>query len=291
MRQAHQHQIEIPRLRPLPVHHIELVAARIGLADLEHAMVELDVSIDFRAQAFDQLLVAVLDRIQADIAVDIHHEVLQRIQAVGVVGLGRNIRARHRLQKAPGNGIIDLLVEYFLAGHVGPGVLVVVGADAFIIFDRRNQIAAALAERFDRSRGLLTILAAHARHVVEQLAVKMHLLGVHRYRLQAEMLDQFPQRIRAGHRIIVDFGDAGLVHRRRRIEFARDDLAPDAVGRLVDRDAAEVAELFLQIPGAHQPARAAAYDCKIQHVFSVALRPPCLRSSRSKPYQQKRFSP
>ena len=274
MRQAHQHQIEIPRLRPLPVHHVELVAARVGLADLEHAMVELDVSIDFRAQAFDQLLVAVLDRIQADIAVDIHHEVLQRIQPVGVVAFGCEIRARHHLQEALGGGIVDFLVEHFLAGHVGPGMLVVVGADAFVIFDRRHHVGAALAKRFDRGRGLLTILAAHARHVVEQLAVEVHLLGVHRYRLQAEMLDQFPQRIRAGHRIIVDFGDAGLVHRRRGIEFARDDLAPDAVGRLVDRDAAEIAELFLQIPGAHQPARAAAYDCKIQHVFSVALRPP-----------------
>ena len=284
MRQAHQHQIEIPCLRPLPVHHVELVAARTSLADLEHAIVELDIGIDFRAQAFDQLLVAVLDRIQADIAVDIHHEVLQRIQPVGVVGLGRDIRARHSLQKALGNGIINLLVEYFLAGHVGPGVLVVVGADAFVIFDRGNQVAATLAERLDRSRGLLTILAAHARHVAEQLAVKVHLLRVHRDGLQAEMLDQFPQRIRAGHRIIVYFGDAGLVHRRRGIEFARDDLASDAVGRLVDRDAAEIAELFLQIPSAHQPARAAAYDCKIQHVFSVALRPPCLGNSRSKPH-------
>ena len=228
MRQAHQHQVEIPRLRPLPVHHVELVAAGAGLADLEHPVIELNVGVYFGAKAFDQLLVAVLDRIQADIAVDIHHEVLQRIQAVGVVGLGRDIRARHRLQKALGNGIIDLLVEYFLAGHVGPGMLVVVRADA------------------------------------------------HRYRLQAEMLDQFPQRIRAGHRIIVDFGDAGLVHCRRGIELPRQNLAPDAVGRLVDRDAAEIAELFLQIPGAHQPARPAAYDCKIQHVFSVALRPPCL---------------
>ena len=228
MRQAHQHQIEIPRLRPLPVHHVEFVAARVGLADLEHAMVELDIGVDFRAQAFDQLLVAVLDRIQADIAVDIHHEVLQRIQAVGVVAFGREIRARHHLEKALGGGILDLLVEHFLAGHVGPGVLVVVGADAFVIFDRRHQVGAALAERFDRGRGLLTILAAHARHVVEQLAVEVHLLRVHRYRLQAEMLDQFPQRIRPRHRIIVDFSDAGLIHRRRGIEFARDDLAPDA---------------------------------------------------------------
>ena len=189
------------------------------------------------------------------------------------MAFGCQIGPRHHFKEALGGGIVDFPVEQLLAGHVGPGVLVVVGADAFIIFDRRNQIAAALAERFDRSRGLLTILAAHARHVVEQLAVKMHLLGVHRYRLQAEMLDQFPKRIRAGHRIIVDFGDAGFVHRRRGLEFARDDLAADAVGRLVDGDAAEIAELFLQIPGAHQPAGAAAYDCKIQHVFSVALRP------------------
>ena len=243
-------------------------------------MIELDVGVDFRAQALDQLLVAVLDRIQADIAVDIHHEVLQRIQPVGVVAFGRDIRARHHLEEALGGGIVDLLVEHFLAGHVGPGMLVVVRADAFVIFDRRHHVGAALAERLDRGGGLRAVFAAHARHVVEQLAVELHLLGVHRYRLQAEMLDQFPQRIRAGHRIIVDFGDAGLVHRRRGIEFARDDLAADAVGRLVDRDAAEIAELFLQIPGAHQPARAAAYDCKIQHVFSVAPPvAPCLREA------------
>ena len=196
MRQAHQHQIEIPRLRPLPVHHVELIAARVGLADLKHAMVELDIGIDFRAQTLDQLFVAVLDRIQADIAVDIHHEVLRRIQPVGVVAFGRDIRARHHLEEALGGGIVDFLVEHFLAGHVSPGVLIVVGADALVIFDRRNHAATALAERLDFSRGLLTILAAHARHVVEQLAVEVHLLGVHRNRLQAEMLDQFPQRIR-----------------------------------------------------------------------------------------------
>ena len=97
MRQAHQHQIEVPRLRPLPVHHVELIAAAIGLADLEHAVIELDVGVDFRAQALDQLLVAVLDRIQADIAVDIHHEVLQRVQPVGVVGS----RSRYRSAPSP----------------------------------------------------------------------------------------------------------------------------------------------------------------------------------------------
>ena len=86
MRQAHQHEIEVPRLRPLAVHHVELVAAGLGLADLENPVIELDVGVDFRLQALDQLFVAVLDRIQADIAVDIHHEVLQRIEPVGVVG-------------------------------------------------------------------------------------------------------------------------------------------------------------------------------------------------------------
>ena len=160
-------------------------------------------------------------------------------------------------------------------------MLVVVGADAFVIFDRRHHVGAALAERLDRGRGLRAVFAAHARHVVEQFAVELDLLGVHRNRLQAEMLDQLAQRIGTGHRVIVDLGDAGLVHRGRGIELARDDLAADPVGRLVDRDAAEIAELLLQIPGAHQPAGAAANDCKIEHVFSVVLRPPP-RSGRSK---------
>ena len=141
MRQAHQHQIEVPRLRPLAVHHVELVAAGFGLADLEHAVIELDVGVDFGAQAVDQLLVAVLDRIQADIAVDIHHEVLQRVEAVGVVALGREVGARHHLEEALGGGIADFLVEQFLAGHVGPGMFVVVRADAFVIFERRHHLA------------------------------------------------------------------------------------------------------------------------------------------------------
>ena len=102
VRQTHQHQIEILRLRSLAVHHVELVAAGRGLADLEHPVIELDIGIHLGLQALDQLLVAVLDRIQADIAVDIHHEVLQRIQPVGVVALGGDIGARHHLEEALG---------------------------------------------------------------------------------------------------------------------------------------------------------------------------------------------
>ncbi len=153
-------------------------------------------------------------------------------------------------------------------------MLVVVRADAFVIFDRRHHVGAALAERFDRIRGLGAVFAAHARHVVQQFAVELDLLGIHRNGLQAEMLDQLAQRIGAGHRVIVDLGDAGLVHRGRRIEFAREDLAADPVGRLKNGDAAKLAQLLLQIPGAHQAAGAAANDCKIQHVFSVFPRGP-----------------
>src|SRR5260370_21215808 len=70
VRQAHQHEIEIPALRSLAVHHVELVAARGGLADLEYPVIELDIRVDLGLQAIDQLFVAVLDRIQADIALD-----------------------------------------------------------------------------------------------------------------------------------------------------------------------------------------------------------------------------
>ena len=89
------------------------------------------------------------------------------------------------------------------------------GADAFVVFDRRDQIGAALAEGQDRVGGLRSEFAAHARHVVQQVAIEVNLLGIHRNGLQAEMLDQFAQRIRAGHRVVVDFGDAGFVHRGR----------------------------------------------------------------------------
>src|SRR5207248_9432922 len=96
------------------------------------------------------------------------------------------------------------------------------------------------------------------------------------------MLEQLPQRIGTRHRVIVDLGNAGLVHRGRGIEFARDDLAAEPVGCLVDGDAAEVAELALQIPSAHQPAGAAAYDCEIKHENSVVSGPPPSWDHRSK---------
>ena len=171
-------------------------------------------------------------------------------------------------------GVVHFPVEQFLGRDVGPGMLVVVRADAFVVFGRRHHLGAALAEGLDRLGGLGAVFAAHARHVVQEFAVEMDLLGIHRNGLQAEMLDQLAQRIGARHRVIVDLGDAGLVHRRRRIEFLRQDLAAKPVGRLVNGDAAEVAELLLEIPGAHQATRPAANDCKIQHVCSVIPRRP-----------------
>jgi hypothetical protein len=132
-----------------------------------------------------------------------------------------------------------------------------------------------------RNASIAAAVFAHAGDVVEQYAVELNLFGVHRDRLQAEMLNELAQRIGTGHRVIVDLGDAGLVHRRRGIELARHDLAADAVRRLVDRDAAEVAELLFQIPGAHQPPGAAANDCKVEHMFSVS-RSAAPRSARSK---------
>ena len=295
VRQAHQHEIEIPGLRSLAVHHVELIAAGRGLADLEHPVIELDIGVDFGLQALDQLLVAVLDRIQADIAVDIHHEILQRVEPVGIVALGGEIGPRHHLEEALGDGIVDFPVEQFLAGDVGPGMLVVVRADAFVIFDRRHHLGAALAECFDGVGGLRAVFAAHARHVIEQFAVELDLLGIHRNGLQAEMLDQLAQRIGAGHRVIVDLGDAGLVHRGRRIEFARQNLAADAVGRLKNGDAAKLAQFLFEIPGTHQAAGAAANDCKIQHVFPcipATLPPaPAGANARSKSFEKKRFLP
>ncbi|MFK4531629.1 hypothetical protein ABIF90_009610 [Bradyrhizobium japonicum] len=273
MRQADQHEVEVARLRPLAVHHLQLVAAGRRLADGEHAVIELDVGVDLRLQALDQLLVAVLYGIEADIAVDIHQIVLERVEPVGVVAFGRDVGARHHLEETLCGFVLDRLVEHLLGGLVGPGILVVVRADALVIFDRRHRLGAAVPERLDRSRSLGAVFAAHARDVVEELAAELHLLGVHRNGLKSEMLDQLAQRIGTRHRVVVDLGNAGLVHRRRGIEFARDDLAAEPVGGLVDGDAAEVAELTLQVPGAHQPAGAAAYDCEIKHMSSVVSGP------------------
>jgi hypothetical protein len=146
-------------------------------------------------------------------------------------------------------------------------MFVVMRADAFVIFDRRHHARALLAEGFDGGCGLGAVFLAHARHVVEQLAVELHLLGIHRNRLQAEMLDQLAQRIRPGHRVIVDLRDASFVHGWRCIELARENLAADAVGRLIDGDTAEIAELLLEIPGAHQAAWTTTNNCKIKHRF------------------------
>ena len=223
-------------------------------------MVELDIGIDLRLKALDQLLVAVLDRIKADIAVDIHHEVLQRIEAVGIVALGRNVRARHHLEETFGGGVIDLAVEQLFRRDVGPGVFVVVGADAFVIFDRRHHLAATLAERFDGVGRLCPVFAAHARHVIQKLAVELDLFGIHLNRLQAEMLDQLAQGIRAGHRVVVDFGNAGFVDRGCRIEAAGEDLAPQPIRRFKNGDAAQVAQLPFEVPRTHQAARPAAYN-------------------------------
>ena len=121
------------------------------------------------------------------------------------------------------------------------------------------------------------VLAPYLRrmpgNVVEQFAVELNLLGIHRNRLQAEMLDQLAQRIGAGHRVVVDLGNAGFVDRGRRIEPAGEDLAPEPIGRFKNGDAAEVAQFLLQIPRAHQAAGPAAYNCKIQHMFPVISGP------------------
>ena len=279
MRQAHQHEIELAGLRALAVHHVEPVAALLGLADAQHTMIELDVGVDLRAQALDQLLIAVLDGIQTDIVVDIHHEVLERVEAVGVVGLGCDVGARHHLEEALGGGILDLLVEQLLAGLVGPGVLVVVRADALVILDRRHHLGAALAERLDGGCRLRPVFAAQARHVVEQLAVELHLKRVHRNRLQAEMLDQLAQRIGPGHRVVVDLSDTRFIHRRRRIEFSRHDLAAEPVGGFENRDLAEIAKLPSQVPGAHQAARTATNNRKVKHRSSAISG--CQRHRRS----------
>ena len=183
------------------------------------------------------------------------------------MAFGRDIGARHHLEEALGNGIADFLLKQLLGIDPRPRMLVVMRADAFVMFDRRHHAGALLAKCLNRRGGLGAVFFAHARHVVDELAVELDLLGIHRNGLQTEMLDQLAQRVRSGHRVIVDLGDAGFIHRRRAVEFARQDLAADAVGGLIDGDPAEIAELLLQIPGAHQAARTTTNNCKIKHLF------------------------
>ena len=136
MRQAHHDQIVFLGDRPLAVHHVDGVAAGVCLADLENPVVQLDVGFDLALQAMDELLVAILDRVEADIALHIHHEVLQGIQPIGVVRLGGDVGTRHHFQEALRNRICDFAVQQFLGADVRPRMLVVVRADAFIVFGR-----------------------------------------------------------------------------------------------------------------------------------------------------------
>ncbi len=265
VRQAHHNQIVFLGDRPLAVHHVDGVAAGIRLADLQNPVVQLDVGFDFTLQAMDELLVAILDRVEADIALHIHHKVLQGVEPVGVVRLGGDVRARHHFQETLRNRIGNFAVQQLLGADVRPRMLVVVRADAFIVFGRRHHLGAQLAEILDRLRGLLAVFAAHAGNVVEQFAVKLNLLGVHRNGLQSEMLDQFAQRVGTRHRVVVDFGDARLVHRRRGVEFFRQYLTADAIRCLVNGDTAKRPKFLLEVPSAHQPAWATANYCQIEH--------------------------
>ena len=278
MGQTHHDEIVLFRDRSLAVHHVDGIAAGIRLADLQHAMIQLNVGVDLALEAVNELLVAVLDRIEADIAFDIHHEILERVEAVCVVRFGCDVGSRHHFQKALGDRVGDFAIQQFLATDVGPRVLVIVCADAFVVFDRRHHARARLAEILDRLGCRGAVFAAHARHVVEQLAVELHLFGVHRNGLQAEVLHEFAQRIGASHGVIVNLGDAGFVHRGRGIEFFREDFAADAIGCLIDGDAAKRSQLLLEVPGAHQPTWAATYDREIKHSSSFV--PACVALSR-----------
>src|SRR5439155_6392002 len=73
--------------------------------------------------------------------------------------------------------------------------------------------------------------------------------------------------------------------------LARDDLAADTVGRFIDCDTTQIAQLLLQIPGAHQPAGAAANDCKIQHFLSVASAAPARGASGPSRLSKSAFHP
>ena len=160
-------------------------------------MIELDIGVDFRTQALDQLFVAVLDGVEADIALDIHHEVLQRVEPVGVVGFGRDVGARHHLEKALGGRIVDLARRAPARRSCRP-------RDVHCRARRRLRNippvtscrCSACGTPRSRRRSV-AVFAAHARHVIEQNAIELHLLGIHRNRLQAKMLDQLAQRIRA----------------------------------------------------------------------------------------------
>src|SRR4029077_8601973 len=81
------------------------------------------------------------------------------------------------------------------------------------------------------------------------------------------------QRVGTGHRVIVNLGNASLVDGGGGIEFARDNLAADAVGGFKNGDAAKFAQFLLEIPRAHQAARPSANNCKIQHMFPFVSGP------------------
>src|SRR5262249_1240775 len=144
----------------------------------------------------------------------------------------------------------------------------------------------AFAELLDRSRGLLAEFATHARHIVEQHAVELHLLGIHWNGLQPEVRDQLAQRIGAGHRVVVDFGDTRLIRRGRGIEFAGDHLASQAIGSLEAGNASEMVtgkrapRFFLRYQGLMRPPGPPPTIARSNIVHSAASAAPLPRKAR-----------
>src|ERR1700680_1312995 len=91
--------------------------------------------------------------------------------------------------------------------------------------------------------------------------------------LEPEVLDdEIAQRIGTERRVIVDFGDAGLVNPAA-AERLGDDLAADAVARLIDRDLTGGAGLRRKVPRGEETARSATNDrdAKLAQLRRIAL--------------------
>ncbi len=144
-------------------------------------------------------------------------------------------------------------------------MIIVVLADALIILERAHFLRHRLAEGEDRVGGLVAIALAHVADAIDDMAINAQGIGIHRHGLEAEAFDQFAQRVRPDHRVIIDFGDALLIHRAALAECLGDDLATQPVGRLEDRDLGQIADFFLDVEGVHQPAGAAANNRQFDH--------------------------
>jgi hypothetical protein len=112
-------------------------------------------------------------------------------------------------------------------------------------------------------------LASDFRFVAEDFPVQDHRLAAHRHGLEAELLNQFEQRVGTAFGIVVKLGGAGLVDNRRGIEPPRQQFAAGAIRGFQQDRLTGVFEFFFEEARGDQTAGAAAENGYLGHELVV----------------------